>query len=693
MVIITKWGKAKMQIFLDLICEVQMEDLVYNRLKKLFEYNAKISVSKSSKAICICYDSEDIVAAKYMQVIKDYIAGIEEVIESKDCLKSSHSECATKLILPTNEFKKITVLSKKLLHGQLPFEGEFFEPWFHCHFINIYYCCKSYLNYTDEHAFDKIYDCLNLDYNNLSVFNNERTFIDSLNKGYYIYAWIDNFFNSGSKYFEKYHDVHPVLIYGYNLDEQLYYGCMFDTERSLYYINMPMDEIHLALESAPLYFNAPSEIPFKLMKIKEFQDPYEDYSGRFLKELHDYINSTGSLEYVYYLHKHHNDHRFDYFGLEVTRQLINGLNNPTDYLVFDYRLIHLIVENKKLITESLIYFNKGIYSSKELSTHIKSYEELVSQYDKMRILYMKQSIKENKMETFYPQPKSKQIIDNMTEKLSNLVKQEEELLKKVISLLIDKMVLDIHQNKINMVVAKDLIKGKDESGFYYEYKWHDSIYLESLGLYSFYNLLDGKILLSDGREINTSSKDSIYSHAIYPIKESRVSWIRFYPSVHIEGKEESFFRISAYSSNLLKTSKAFASSIFSERDDETFFPENTYEDTLTSWSPEIDDKKRCLYFYFKDEIAINTLIIRQNFFANRIREFVLEYKLSEDNWQELYCFNGSLGVKQNRFIFETTKILALRLRIIKTIMDTNGFDLPQIDYLAVFKDPNIVTAT
>ena len=679
-----------MKIKQNVLCENQMEDVVYGRLQELFEYNTKITVSRSHEGISIIFDSEDKVAVEYLKVIKHRIAGIEAVHGSQICDEVLNPEDVREVILPTNKFTKITVLSKKLLHGQLPFEGEFFEPWFYSHFINIYYCPRSYLNYTDEHAFDKIYDCMNLDCSNIVDFNNKKTFMDSLNKGYYIYAWIDNFFNSASKHYEKYHDVHPVLIYGYDVDKQIYYACLFEAERSLYYTTIAMSEIHVAFESAPLYFSTPSEIPFKFLKIKEFQDPYEDYSGRFIKELHDYANSVGSLDYVYYLHKHNNDHHYDYFGLEVTRRFITGLGDHTDYYVFDYRVIHLIVENKKLILDSLGYFNKGIYSNNELNACIESYRELVSQYDQMRNLYIKQSSIENNMETFYPPPRSERVIDKMIDKLSDLVIQEEQLLKRLIPLLVDKMVLDNHPWKINMATGKELIKGNDESGFFYEYRWDDYIYIDSVGLYSFYNLIEGKLLLSNGTEIRTSKKDSIYSHAIYPIKDSKICWIRFYPSMHIEGIEDSLLRISAYGRNLLAISKASASSIFSERDDETFVPENMYDDTITSWSPEIQDKERCLYFYFNKEQRVNTLIIRQNFFANRIREFVLEYKLSGDSWQELYRYSGTLGVACISFTFEATSVLALRLRLVKTIMDANGYDVPQIDYLAIFNDPNII---
>lgn len=83
--------------------------------------------------------------------------------------------------------------------------------------------------------------------------------------------------------------------------------------------------------------------------------------------------------------------------------MIEGLQN-SEYPHYDYRLFHLIVENKQHILRSIRFHIKE--SNSELDEKVTEYEQLVKGYEIQRNVYMKTSMIENEMQSFYPKPKN-----------------------------------------------------------------------------------------------------------------------------------------------------------------------------------------------------------------------------------------------------------------------------------------------
>lgn len=149
--------------------------------------------------------------------------------------------------LPISHSKELTVLSKEMLHMQLPFHNEFFFPWFYCHFINIYYYLDTYFNYIDSDSFTEIFDAIVLDFSQVVEFNTPETVRNGIDRGYYFFAWINNYYNPKSEFYLRVNDIHPVLVYGYDMTNEIYQFAAFDIRQGLLLDEIPVQDLHTAL--------------------------------------------------------------------------------------------------------------------------------------------------------------------------------------------------------------------------------------------------------------------------------------------------------------------------------------------------------------------------------------------------------------------------------------------------------------
>lgn len=85
------------------------------------------------------------------------------------------------------------------------------------------------------------------------------------------------------------HNIHPILVYGFDEDREVYHCKCFCVERGVYSADITIEEYHKALEQAirmDLHIN--DDDMFCFFKIRN--DIKYDFSmGSFVNELYDYI--------------------------------------------------------------------------------------------------------------------------------------------------------------------------------------------------------------------------------------------------------------------------------------------------------------------------------------------------------------------------------------------------------------------
>ena len=590
-------------------------------------------------------------------------------------------------ILNISNRDDITLFPKDLLHLQLPFDKAIFFFFFYCHFINIYYFSLGFMDYVDEARFCEIIDIQNLDFDCSVNFNSENCFQEAILQNSYVYSWVDNYLISTSPYFKQIHDIHPILIYGFDNLNKVYYCSRFSSNKGLEKTTIPINEIHSAIDSAKVYFFCPTEIPFKFLKVRDITKKYGNSVGRFISELKQYLLGKGNRDYSYYINRQPTALDKEFFGIQVTKCFLDGLKTPSLYALFDYRLLHMIVENKAHILDSMIYHNSSGYFCEELYSVIEEYKTLVSEYQKMRLLYIKQSYFESNHVSFYRPPKDAKIVERIIKSFEALIPKEKKVLKEYIQLLVRRIISNRQiVNACPFVetnITKHLYMMPDKQ--YIEYTFEKPVNVGLLEIYSPNENFEGTLYIDDD-PFECHDRNSEYNFLTLDIEKNNVKTIKYYPEQLMISNGEPDCSFLFYNQNLIRTATLEPSSVFSELPDFSFAPENvlTPPNSGTDWTPEQSDKERWLKMTFIKPVSIKMIVICQNENEQRVIDYKVQSTDIYGNQRDVINNPGEIGAEPAIHHVNLSGIISLKLTINKTIMDNNGYDVPRITYIGVY---------
>lgn len=340
--------------------------------------------------------------------------------------------------------KDITLYTHHSIPLQIPIVKDNVKGWFMSCFINIMYRYEypQYFDYTDYKIFyDYIFDKDVMTASFIPSINTKEHFSSFIEQDKYIYAWIDQFYISSTQYFDNEHNIHPVMIYGYDDEKDIYYCVGFSIRKSVYYLEVKRDEYHEALDkvlNVKKYIN--DDDYFCLFKIRS-NTRSTFVLERFINELKNYIGGKGSSSTAY-LARHEVLKTPEYynrsvFGIEVTRSFCDILKNGmNDRRVFDYRVMHMICENKKLIFLRLQYLEEMFALPDEAKQKISEYGKISNDYDAIRMLSYKYALSENGGKRALDMIKEKDHIESIYQKMMYLYKMEKEILRSLIPMLL-----------------------------------------------------------------------------------------------------------------------------------------------------------------------------------------------------------------------------------------------------------------
>lgn len=657
---------------------------ILNALKRFTQYTERITILLLDSTICLKY-GEGVIEHDFIKNICYWLPEIEGVEISEYSEENNEIAWPQSMTLNVSKNKSLTVFSKGLLHMQLPFYTDLIKPWLNCHFINIYYCPWGYMNYVDDVNYGEILDIQDVGFDRYYELNKKECFFRAICEGRYIQVWVDNYYISTSPFYEKYHDIHPVLVYGYT--PTTYYCARFDKRKALDFTEISIEQLHFSIESAKIYYYCPSEVPLKFIKVKEFFAEYNNSVGHFLCELKQYRLGKGSRDFSYGIHKQPVHHTNEFFGLQITQCFIDGLKKPDLYSVFDYRLFHLIVENKQFIVNAMKYHNASNSLKKEIDALIDRYEKIVTYYHSMRMLYIKQSSIENGFDGFSIPPEDEKTVKHIIETVEHLLNVEKEILDAYIPLMEKKMVID--RVRVNaeptLRIWDDLEIEFDNGKPYIELDFGTETLVGDLEIYCPSGCFEGN-LYCDNELIVCRDMDAEYDFIKISVGGKRLTRIKYYPKKMVlrDGKPE--IQITVYRPNHIVNSKVTASSSFSEIPSMSFSPWNVLSPATdeTNWAPEQGDNNRWLYFEFAKPVIASAFSMCQYRLEQRVLEYKVEAKNHMGTWKTIINYSGVMGSKPNYHEFDPLEIVALKITFLREKMDENGYDVPRITNVSLY---------
>ncbi len=314
--------------------------------------------------------------------------------------------------------------------------------WLNEHFTNIYLMRESnnyiWFDYLESSDFMKDV----MEYSNYNVetmknklsekFNLVDYIIDSINNEYYVTVFVDGYFLDKTSTYQKEHQSVQSFIYGYCEEELILYGIGFREDGSfgkieynfesfLQAAQFAIDNYHLANVWVDWFFVTRT-------KIISPDIQYEFEPKTYLNDLKSFINSEGSKEL---LRKETKYEKGDYalYGFKAQEELINAFNELLDgNFVFDYRCIHLLVEHKELMMKKMMNTAISMGIEEKIKNVLDNYKEITEEFKEIRMVFLKNVMIDNNMETIYGQLTNKKVIKALYNKLVVLSNKEYEVL-------------------------------------------------------------------------------------------------------------------------------------------------------------------------------------------------------------------------------------------------------------------------
>lgn len=576
--------------------------------------------------------------------------------------------------LPILEKAEITLFTHYSLPLLIPFIDHRTIGWYMQNFINIFYRNElpAVLEYCDYKLFyQEVLDTDRFTYDTARLFNKPEWFVKFIDEGKYIYAWVDQYYLSANVFYRRDHDIHPVLIYGYNNDTSEYYCKCFSVKNSVYDATIPMDEYHTALDEASkvrLHIN--DDDIFCLFKINEFD--IRDFSlDVFYSELYHYFMGTGKQ----YGGAHYatngllfdsNEYSLSAFGIEVTKLFANGFFTRMTH--FDYRFLHLIWENKHCILKRLCYVDKTFWPNDQLRELITGYGELVKQWDQYRLQVMKKAVAVNK--SLYNIRFPDEQASKFQQKALELYSREKKLLQYILNLLSDICVR--YYFAFSQTIKADKCQNQMHLSRLTNYN------VNGIVLFNPTKHFEGRLIIN-GR-ITEIKEVRIQNHLYIPIGEKIGSCV-FIPSpVHNEDGLLQMYGVY----DRVQPSQYIPSST-NPPDSVPILAEHLGQTNQLYWCANVQDDAPYVDVIFEKQIKANTLFILQNLIRRRIAGIEVQAYL-HDKWCAL-CEKDIPPQQQLIYArFDPVVSNKFRIKFTKAYPSIAGFRVPNIYYMTVYGD-------
>lgn len=600
----------------------------------------------------------------------------------------------TQIVHPIHEEIDITVFPYISMFLAVILGTEKYESWYYSNFINVM-CVneKGFYNYTDDRScFKKILTENSAQYIKSIKFTKE-TFIKSLFEKFYIYVWIDSCYTGDWNGTKQRHEAHPILIYGVNLEKNIYYCYRFSVMKGIFKCEYDIDMIHLSLESAKCNISDHvDDMHVSIFQTKEIasENLFDKY--RFLRELNNYIFAKGNRIKEYCRAEIEIKENTEIcFGLDVTKNVIELFKGTTQNVNFDYRMIHLLTEHKHLLVKRFQYVINlfSIFDTK-LNSMIDDYNKLTLNYDRIKNYYMKESLKESHGFSFYQPPRKESTVMQMITEYEELIQDEKLLLiaiyEKFNYYLRIYDYTDIGSDHCFFAVKR---VERDVEGLYQYLEWQECIETQKIYIYNLLNqdprCCQGKMIINNGVHNETYEpqlcikNDSIISFS----SPHRIKWIKFYPQKYFLDEYNSIsigFRFA--DENLLNKSYIISPSSVFKVDGLDCSAENMLKEDKQFWAPTVDDLNRYVIFKFNSPISFNCCVLIEDPAALRISAYKIEYY---DNDWKTAVYSEKIVQGYSKILFDrVTRMQTIRLSIIKTRRSPNGYDIPNITKFALY---------
>lgn len=245
-------------------------------------------------------------------------------------------------------------------------------------------------------------------------------------QGNYINIHLDEYYLSAKDGYHLKHYVHENLIYGYNDKKKVFYAYGFTRRQKMKVFQIPYKEYYRAYAKGKVYYQSGAhylkgDYPWPVILCHPLPiEPYEFTLKELLGCLERYLHPKKSEMIAGDLH---------IYGVNVYEYIIDFLEKQESGDPVDFRTFQLLYEHKKCVKKRIEFVIKK-YQLEDITTDIvKGYEEVISGFQRIRLIYLKQLMAEGVMGTFDQTVQDEKTRKNVAKELRRWREKESVILE------------------------------------------------------------------------------------------------------------------------------------------------------------------------------------------------------------------------------------------------------------------------
>ncbi|WP_127571481.1 hypothetical protein [Paenibacillus xylaniclasticus] len=312
----------------------------------------------------------------------------------------------------------------------VPEEDDKFDEWFYSNFIQLT-CSKdtpgpNEITYHELFIWDHMFPHFRTTNMIRSDFTSHdelmETIVRGISKGYYFHGYMDEYFLPPLEFHQRIHLIRDILIYGFDLDEQVLHVLGYDHARQLVPTAVKIQDFLRAYDAVTDQIDWAQSL--YLYKRREDRE-YKFDMVNVIMNLEEYLESKCSAEHMRGI-RNPGASIYDVYGLDIIDVYCDVLAKHNPEKELRHVAISVLHEHKELMKKRMNYMvEKQLITDRDgLDKIITAYEEVVERYDILRMVLFKFNA------TFQPK-----LLAKMAEELQALKEVEYAILSDLVALL------------------------------------------------------------------------------------------------------------------------------------------------------------------------------------------------------------------------------------------------------------------
>lgn len=274
-------------------------------------------------------------------------------------------------------------------------------PYMDKEYLNLYYLCDINTNRYNTNFYANLADEICLGYDLLKREPDIVPFmIENIRKGYYVIAYLDEYYLPDKEAYQNNHFVHESLIYGYDDLHQEFMAIGFDFNHSFGMMKFDYPMVAQAFEQGKLYYSNEGggwaeTMALRLIKPFDFTEEYPFSIQRYLAKLNNYRCSKVAPSRIYSFRLPNNE--TCQFGMNVYNAVEDHLKKMLKgKLTLSFKELHFLYEHKKYIDSSLNYIHNRFKFGNDFQPLMAQYHEIVQIVNDIRLIFLKYTFQKRK---------------------------------------------------------------------------------------------------------------------------------------------------------------------------------------------------------------------------------------------------------------------------------------------------------